>query len=690
MQETTPSNTIRYSPSEALTHSPRAPITRNSSYYSLGGRIQLACMTLIYPLWWFIYNHYDPHLCDSLLERSLVAAYALVGIVLSYLHPVFQRRINQITVSAGWLMTAHYFYLVYLNKMQDMYTVGAFIVVSGVSASLLYSRSVFYYAVFVLIAATIAATDHHRFPLLVFLFGLATVLLATYISTVGRSQLLALAKKNATDIETMLNNLGQGFIVVDKNLIVQAGSSHAAAEFFGGDPTGKTLGEVLAFNEKENTSLKKWVELCFAQSLSFVDLLPLAPAASITQTGRFIGLEYRPIYQPISQKNRKNESQLSKIICICSDKTSEKLLAKRAEDEATMVKILLQVAKDRQTFVEFIQETRLLLGTFQDEFQNSYYEMDTKLMMRILHSIKGNTSLFEMNSLSEIAHQLETKVSGLKDASPQDIQNSIREIEEGIAAISESIEKFLTDHQELIGPINDDEKAESRAVPVQSIQRILRLAMSGTSNPDGRAQFLRVLVDELCLDYFHLPFRRFEDLVKKVALEEKKEVQYILEKTTIKGLMSAYRSLVGSCIHLFRNSVDHGLEFPAEREQLGKPRQGTIRVRFERNQNALKMIIEDDGRGINPHIIGRRAVEKGLCTEAEAAALSSAQILELIFLPGFSTRDEISNLSGRGVGLDAVKMETEKLRGRISVHSVLGEGSQFTLEVPILRSKVAN
>ena len=170
-----------------------------------------------------------------------------------------------------------------------------------------------------------------------------------------------------------------------------------------------------------------------------------------------------------------------------------------------------------------------------------------------------------------------------------------------------------------------------------------------------------------------------------------KEVKFVLEKTPVKVLSSAYRALLGSCIHIFRNSVDHGLETPADREKVGKPRKGQVKVFFGPAEgHTIQIHIEDDGRGINPTIISKRAVDKELCTPDQVAALDRTGILELIFLPGFSTRDEISDLSGRGVGLDAVKIEVEKLGGKISITSEVGRGSRFTLDVPILKKKLTN
>ena len=383
-------------------------------------RLLLACVAIIYPTWWFIYHHCDQKAYDSLAGRCLVGLIALLGIGLTYTHVFFQRQSGNIVTATGWLVTIHYFYLLYLNQMAFMFTFGGLIVVSAITACLSTPFSVASYGLLVLMASTIVTTVHTKFPMLIFSSGMGTVIIVGYVTALIRRGLFNQIKKSTTDLENLLNNLGQGFLVLNENLIIQPGSTLATAGFFRMDPTGKFFGEVLHLDENGQLALKKWANHCFSQDLSFLDLVPLAPAYFKSPDGRHIRLDYRPIYGWHTIKNRKREKRLDQIICISSDVTEEKKLKQQVDDEATMIKVLIQVAKDRQTFVEFVQETRLLLETFGAEFQNSYYEMDFKLMMRILHSIKGNTALFEMKSLAEIAHRLETIVSELKDA-PADV-----------------------------------------------------------------------------------------------------------------------------------------------------------------------------------------------------------------------------------------------------------------------------
>jgi len=136
-------------------------------------------------------------------------------------------------------------------------------------------------------------------------------------------------------------------------------------------------------------------------------------------------------------------------------------------------------------------------------------------------------------------------------------------------------------------------------------------------------------------------------------------------------------------IHLIRNALDHGLETPDDRLAAGKPRTGTLILAAVHEGNSIIISIKDDGRGIDTDRVGRKAVEKGLVTEDQLAAMSQREMFDLIFLPGFSTKDQASDLSGRGVGMDVVKTNIKKLNGLIEIKSEKGLGSEFILRLPL-------
>jgi two-component system chemotaxis sensor kinase CheA len=178
-------------------------------------------------------------------------------------------------------------------------------------------------------------------------------------------------------------------------------------------------------------------------------------------------------------------------------------------------------------------------------------------------------------------------------------------------------------------------------------------------------------------------FGRFPRVVRDLARSMKKEVNLVLrgEDTDLdKNLVEA---LADPLVHLVRNSVDHGVEGPDIREANGKPRMGTVILSAEQEGDHILLSIEDDGAGMDPNFLRKKAVEKGLMDTDAAERLSDEEAFNLIFAPGFSTKVEITDVSGRGVGMDVVKTKISQLNGTLDIKSVLGQGSRFIIKVPL-------
>lgn len=178
-------------------------------------------------------------------------------------------------------------------------------------------------------------------------------------------------------------------------------------------------------------------------------------------------------------------------------------------------------------------------------------------------------------------------------------------------------------------------------------------------------------------------FKKFPRIVRSMARDLSKEVdlQIFGEETELDR--SVVDEIGDPLIHLIRNAMDHGLETPEDRVAAGKPRVGTLVLAAVHEGNQIIISIKDDGRGIDTDRVGRKAIEKGLISEEQLAAMSQREMFDLIFLPGFSTKDVASDLSGRGVGMDVVKTNIKKLNGLIEIKSEKGQGSEFILRLPL-------
>ncbi len=178
-------------------------------------------------------------------------------------------------------------------------------------------------------------------------------------------------------------------------------------------------------------------------------------------------------------------------------------------------------------------------------------------------------------------------------------------------------------------------------------------------------------------------FKKFPRIVRNMARDLGKEVNLEIYGEETELDRSVVDEIGDPLIHLIRNAMDHGLETPEVRLQAGKPRAGTLVLSAVHEGNQIIISIKDDGAGIDTEKVGRKALEKGLITEEQLAAMSQREMFDLIFLPGFSTKDKATDLSGRGVGMDVVKTNIKKLNGLIEIKSEQGAGSEFILRLPL-------
>lgn len=178
-------------------------------------------------------------------------------------------------------------------------------------------------------------------------------------------------------------------------------------------------------------------------------------------------------------------------------------------------------------------------------------------------------------------------------------------------------------------------------------------------------------------------FQKYSRLARDVARTLGKDIELVITGAETEVDKTILEELNDPLVHLVRNSCDHGLETPKERRAQGKPDRGTINLSARQTGDHIVIEIVDDGRGMRPEILRQKAIEKGLISNEEAALLDTKQSLQLIFLPGFSTKAEISDLSGRGVGMDVVKTNIEKLKGRIDLSSEVGRGTRITISLPL-------
>ncbi|MFW0968089.1 MAG: chemotaxis protein CheA [Thermacetogeniaceae bacterium] len=178
-------------------------------------------------------------------------------------------------------------------------------------------------------------------------------------------------------------------------------------------------------------------------------------------------------------------------------------------------------------------------------------------------------------------------------------------------------------------------------------------------------------------------FRKMMRLVRDLAHQKNKQVELVVRGQETEVDKTVIEQISDPLIHLIRNAIDHGIEDPDKRRKVGKPETGRILIEAGHRTGKVWIIVKDDGRGLNREKIVQKGVEQGIITEDESRNMTDEQVWQLIFTPGFSTADIVSDISGRGVGMDVVKANVEKMNGRVDIESSPGRGTAFVIKLPL-------
>jgi len=248
-------------------------------------------------------------------------------------------------------------------------------------------------------------------------------------------------------------------------------------------------------------------------------------------------------------------------------------------------------------------------------------------------------------------------------------------------------------------PVNVDQLDDLYSLMQEMITNRIRLRRAveeGRNDPEALLQAINNLDDlekvstrmqDTIMDIRLVPLERGVDrlprIARDVSRDKNKDVDFSMEGVDVELDRAVLTEISDPLMHLVRNAVDHGIELPEEREEKGKPSEGTVKLSAKRVRDSIHITIEDDGGGIDADAIRRKAVEKELFSEEKAKQLSDSQAYELIFRPGFTTADEVSETSGRGVGMDVVYSTIRNLDGSIDVESEIDKGTKVNLRVPV-------
>ena len=397
---------------------------------------------------------------------------------------------------------------------------------------------------------------------------------------------------------------------------------------------------------------------------------------------------------------------------------------------------------DTELLGDFLTEVQELLDGLEEHLvELEARPDDPKLfdeIFRALHTIKGASGFLGFSRMSELAHGAEEVLDRLRKGR----MSVDRNVMDGLLAVLDTLRRLFRDVKEEGEERTDigtaistlqallegkalEEVRKARAGPgalgavetirvnVKRLDQLMDLVGELVLNRNRLLQLNgeigtryrgERIAEELDLATSHLDlltselqemviktrmvpvgrvFNKFPRLVRDLCRASGKEARLVIEGQDTEVDKTVIEEIGDPLVHLIRNAVDHGIELPEERKKLGKPREGLIRLYAAQEGNRIVIGIEDDGRGMDAEKIKRRAIQRGLLSPDEADRMDDRAIWNLVFLPGFSTADKVTDVSGRGVGLDVVYTNVNKLNGSVSLDSIPGKGTKVEIRLPL-------
>ena len=480
------------------------------------------------------------------------------------------------------------------------------------------------------------------------------------------------ATKNLEDtnkkVNELLNNAGQGFLYFNNEMKIGAEYSKEVLNIFSKDVSGLDITKLLYDDEDDQLFLKSTLQGVLIDIPIRQEILISLLKNEFEIDNKFIKVEYKII----------NETTF---MLILTDITSQKELALKIKEEQQVLKMVVEIVTSIEQFSEI--RTSYINMILQI---NEFKELDRLAeLRREIHTYKGLFAQKEMLNIVKQLHEFESEIDlSIKQDKLSDVIKDINFnimnewLEEDILILKNILgNDFLTK----VNHINIDKarigKLEAKIKYLLSTKKI-----SG----DGVNLILND-IEELKYNNVQTLFHPFEKLVEQLSKRLNKNVNPLVLIGKNVYLENKYKPFINSLVHIFRNSLDHGIEEEEIRLETNKPISATINCRVEKAKENIIINIEDDGAGIDIEKIKNIAISKNIYSQEELNKMNEYEILSIIFQDEFSTSDNITDISGRGVGLASIKNELERLNGQVHILNNYGKGLEFLFAIPITCSQ---
>jgi two-component system, chemotaxis family, sensor kinase CheA len=451
-----------------------------------------------------------------------------------------------------------------------------------------------------------------------------------------------LNQRNA-DLKLVLDNVGQGFVTLDLRGRMSRERSKVVDDWFGPSPESATFASVLG---GVNPGLGVWFAMGWEALLDGVLTLELALdqlPKRLCHGGRALELEYRPILGA--------DAELERVLVVVSDITA-RLLRERAEaDERELTRLLTRAVADHAGFIAFVTEST----TQVESIDECSHASDPVQLKRALHTLKGNSATYGIETVATLCHSLEDKLDELGRLPREDVV-ALRDRWHALAA---KVKPLASSHDTRL------------QIEHTEYERILTALEQGAARDEIIALMRRVRLEPA-----GSRLSRLAEQAAALGVRMGKPVEVQVEPNDVRLKAEEWSAFWSASVHLIRNAVEHGVELPAEREAMGKPSSAQIALSTRLTDERLTMEFSDTGRGIDWAAVERQARSLGL------AVGSKKDLVDALFSDGFTTRRNATELSGRGVGLGAVRQACVELGGTVEVESAPGQGTKFRFSWP--------
>jgi HPt (histidine-containing phosphotransfer) domain-containing protein len=451
------------------------------------------------------------------------------------------------------------------------------------------------------------------------------------------------------DMRLVMDTVDQGLLMADRNLVMSNEKSTVLGRWFGPAANGQNLVDYL---RQHDQNLAQRLSVGWDQVLA--DFLPLELA--LDQLPRHFAIDDRHFelsYTPVLDQ----EQSFTQALVVVNDVTAARQRERVEAEQRDVIQLLGRVAKDRVGVSEFMSEARGLVTAIEDPNLE-----DRVVMRRLVHTLKGNCMIFGVQTVATLCHELESRMgesgaiatpaerSALRAAWTH-VQNTLDML---LGRQGERIEIDETEYAALLAAVTRGEKSDA----------------------------LRERVRALKLEPSARRLQRSAEQAQAIAKRlNKPNLHVVIEDNGVRLDADQWSSFWSAFVHVLRNAVDHGIELPEERRSVGKAPEGSITLRTQVSNEWFSIMLSDDGRGIDWSAVAAKAQRHGL------PHATQADLVEALFADGVSTRDEVNEFSGRGIGMGVIREACRSRGGQILVESQTG--SRTTMEFRFPRAAVA-